>query len=104
MSGISFAASAAPGPSFGVSLSLISHRLRDSVGADETEVDVHQQHNQSRQQEDVSGEENLQRRWANDRSALEHRLDERAERRRWRGAGDFDGDLSCEVSLGVPRE
>src|SRR5258708_10837755 len=84
MSGISFVASAAPGPSFGFSWSLISHRLRDSVCPDETEMDIHEQNDQRRQQEDMCREENLQGGWPDHRAALEHRLDEGAERRRWR--------------------
>src|SRR5450759_2090850 len=81
--GISRGADRAPGPSFPRSSSLISHRLRNPVRADEAEVDVHQQHNQGRQQKDVGGEEYLQGGRADHRTALEHLFDEGAEKGRW---------------------
>src|ERR1700730_11364507 len=102
MTGISSGATAAPGPSLKSSFSLISQRLRDAMGPDEPEVYVHEHHDQSRQQKNMGGEENLKGLRANHRSALEHGLDEGAEEcRRWR-AGDLDRDLRREVGLGVP--
>jgi hypothetical protein len=53
------------------------------VGSDKSEVNVHQQHDQGRQQKDVGGEEYLQGGRAYHRSALEHLFDEGAEKGRW---------------------
>jgi hypothetical protein len=54
------------------------------MGADETEVDVHQEGDQRRQQEHVDCEEPLEGGWAYDRSTLEDLADESAKLRRWR--------------------
>src|SRR6266571_8616759 len=73
MIGISTAAVAAPGPSRRTSSSslFISHRLRDSVRADESEMNVHQKHDQRREHEHMDREEALQRRRPDHGAALE---------------------------------
>src|SRR5260370_185402 len=84
------------------STSRASHRLRDSVRADESEVDVHQKHDQGGQQEHMNVEEALKGRRSNDRATLKNFFDEGAPLFRRRRAGDLDGDLGGEVRLGVP--
>src|SRR5438874_11841777 len=91
---------AAPGPSCLIS-SLIavpcSHWLRNSVRADETEVDVHEEHDQRGQDEDVKSEEALQRRRAYHRAALQQLLHQRADSGDRNSGRDLDGDLGREV-------
>src|SRR2546427_931088 len=80
------------------------HRLRDSVGADEAEVDIHEERDQRRKKEHVDGKESLQGGRPHDRPALENLADEFAELWRRGQAGDLDGDLGREVGLLVPGE
>src|ERR1700726_652245 len=102
MSGISWAAVAAPGPSFRRSSSVISHRLRDAVRANEAEVDVHQQNDQRRQEKHVCREEDLEGGRADHWATLKNRFDESAYKGRRRQPRDLDGYLGGEVRLGVP--
>src|ERR1700704_1424513 len=104
MIGIAVAAVAAPGPSLRVRSSIFLQGLRDSVLADETEVDVHEERDQRRQQEHVNREEPLEGRRTDNGAALQDLADKCSELGGWRGAGDLDRHLGGEVRLVVPRE
>src|SRR5579884_2144323 len=77
-----------------------SEGLRDAVPADQAEVDVHQQYHERRQDEDVDGEEPLQRAGPQAGTALQDVPEQAADDRR--AADDLDRDRGRPVGLGVP--